>query len=382
MTKKNNYTKSNKTAIDSLQSGEENSPRYCSMPQVPERVFTTNLNPDRLELIVGIQQKWVNGTTLKYYFFDKETDGETVFFNNGTSKFVKWTTNQAEKNVVKNAFKVWKDIGIGLNFVEVSTRDEAQIRIGFMRDDGAWSFLGRDILNKGRNERTMNFGWDITNDRDTAIHEIGHTLGFPHEHQNPFAGIVWDEEAVYSALASPPNRWDRAKTFHNIIRKIQPDTVQGSSWDPNSIMHYPFGPGMILQPAQFNQTGINPAGGLSERDKTWAKQFYPPIDDSNLAELHTLESVRFSINAGQQVDFVINPTVNRYYEIQTFGTSDTVMVLFEDDNGNQRYMTADDDSGEDRNAYIKVKLVAGKKYVLRVRLYYSLQVGETGLMMW
>ena len=51
------------------------------------------------------------------------------------------------------------------------------------------------------NERTMNFGWDLTTSygHDTALHEIGHTLGFPHEHQNPTAGIVWNEPAVLAA---------------------------------------------------------------------------------------------------------------------------------------------------------------------------------------
>ncbi len=382
MTKKNKSEKSIKSADYLLPDSDENTHRYCSMPQVAERILSPNMTPGRLELIRENEKKWVNGTTLKYYFFDRETDGETVFFTDGSSEFVKWKTNQAEKNMVRNAFQVWNDVGIGLNFLEVQTRDEADIRIGFMRNDGAWSYIGRDIRNIGRNERTMNFGWDVTNDIDTAIHEIGHTLSFPHEHQNPFAGIVWNEEAVYTALANPPNRWSRDKTFHNIIRKIEPDTVQGSSWDPDSIMHYPFGPGMILEPAQFCQTGINPAGGLSERDKTWVKQFYPPTDDNNLKELKVLESVKFSISAGQQVDFVINPTVTRYYEIQTFGTSDSVMVLFEEENGTQRYMTGDDDSGADRNAYFRIKLVAGRKYILRVRLYYSLQSGETGLMMW
>ena len=31
----------------------------------------------------------------------------------------------------------------------------------------------------------MNFGWDLTQpgEIDTALHEIGHTIGFPHEHQ-------------------------------------------------------------------------------------------------------------------------------------------------------------------------------------------------------
>ena len=78
--------------------------------------------------------------------------------------------------------------------------------------------------------------------RRRRAHEIGHTIGFPHEHQNPNAGIVWDEEAVYRALGGPPNNWSRETTFHNIIRKIQPDRVQGSTWDPDSVMHYPFEP--------------------------------------------------------------------------------------------------------------------------------------------
>jgi hypothetical protein len=46
--------------------------------------------------------------------------------------------------------------------------------------------------------------------------------------------------------------------------------------------------------------------------------------------------------------------VTRYYEIRTFGASDSVMVLFEYQDGEPRYLTADNDSGEDRNAYIRV----------------------------
>jgi hypothetical protein len=250
-----------------------------------------------------------------------------------------------------------------------------------MRGDGAWSYVGRDILAQGPNKRTMNFGWDISEDLDTAVHEIGHTLGLPHEHQNPNAGIVWDEEAVYAALAEPPNNWSHETTYHNIIRKISPDTVQGSNWDPNSIMHYPFEAGLIKQPEQY-AAGLDPVPGLSERDKTWVRAFYPPLDPAERAELEPLQSEPLAILEGQQRDFTILPDATRYYDIRTFGTSDTVMVLFEEEDGELQYRTADDDSGEDSNASIRTKLVKGHKYVLRIRLYYSERSGETAVMMW
>jgi hypothetical protein len=331
-----------------------------------------------------LDNKWVNGTVLHYYFFDRPTDGKTVFFTDGTSEWRTWTTVEEEKEVVRQAFDVWKDVGIGLEFKEVSSRDEAEIRIGFMRRDGAWSYIGRGVLDMGRDDRTMNFGWDLTRhprEINTAIHEIGHTLGFPHEHQNPNAGIVWDEEAVYTALAKPPNSWSHSRTFYNIIRKIEPDTVQGSSWDPDSIMHYPFNKGLILEPQKYKK-GIRPDPGLSPRDITWVKVFYPPIDPGDYPELKPMESVPMTISAGEQVNFVIKPVATRNYHMQTFGTSDTVMVLFEDEDGELRYRAGDDDSGEDYNANIRFKLVKGRRYVLRIRLYYSGRSGETAVMMW
>jgi hypothetical protein len=359
---------------------------YCSIPQVAPRVFDPSVGPGRAALILVSAKKWVNGTRLHYYFFDQQTDGEEVVLANGNRQWIPWTTSDQEKDVVRKAFQVWKDVGIGLEFEEVGSRDDAEIRIGFMRGDGAWSYIGRDVRDQGRDERTMNFGWDLTrhaSEIDTAVHEIGHTLGFPHEHQNPNAGIVWDEEAVYAALALPPNRWDRETTFHNIIRKIDPDTVQGSSWDPDSVMHYPFEPGMILQPAQYGTNGVNPAGGLSERDRTWVKTFYPPLGRADYTELRPFQSVPLSLSASQQANFTFAPDATRYYELRTFGASDTVMVLFENEaNGEPRYMTGDDDSGEDRNAYIRIKLVKGRNYTLRVRLYYADRTGDTAVMVW
>lgn len=358
---------------------------YCALPEVPEREFAPDIGEERMSLILLLEKKWVNGTVLHYYFFDDESDGEYVYLSDGTREFRTYAGDEAHKDVVRQAFQTWKDVGIGLEFEEVASRHEAEIRIGFMQGDGSWSYVGRDIIdaNPGVNKRTMNFGWDLTRspkEIDTAIHEIGHSLGFPHEHQNPHAGIVWDEEAVYAALAMPPNSWPREKTYYNIIRKISPDQVQGSSWDPDSVMHYPFGPGLIKEPAQYHN-GLRPAGGLSERDQQWVRTFYPPLQP-RYPELKPFAIRQLDIAQGEQKNFVIRPEATRYYTIQTFGVSDTVMVLFEDTGADLRYMTGDDDSGLATNASLRVKLYSGREYVLRIRLYYSGGSGVTAVMMW
>jgi hypothetical protein len=119
------------------------------------------------------------------------------------------------------------------------------VRIGFESGDGHWSYVGRQVHNQGSDDRTMNLdpGDGIANGDygiDVACHEIGHTTGFPHEHQNPNAGIVWDEEAVYRTLAGSPNFWPREVTFHNIIRKDPPRPSSGLELGPRLDHALPF----------------------------------------------------------------------------------------------------------------------------------------------
>ena len=155
---------------------------YCEMREEPERVFAADVEPLRAGLINVLSNKWVNGTILHYFFFDQETDGENVVLRNGRREWRSWVGEADQIEVVKSAFDVWKDIGLGLEFVQVESRDDAEIRIGFMSGNGSWSYIGNHVLNIGASKRTMNFGWDLTrraSEIDTAVHEIGHTLGFP-----------------------------------------------------------------------------------------------------------------------------------------------------------------------------------------------------------
>jgi hypothetical protein len=335
--------------------------RYCAARFPKPRKLPKGMDPKRARLIRESASKWLNGSTVRYWFFDAPA---------------KWLGPEAQKKVVRDAFKQWKDLGIGLDFVEVSKRSEADLRIAFLDGDGSWSYIGTDVRTKRNDPRTMNFGWDLREDPDTALHEIGHTLGFPHEHQNPFAGIKWNEEAVYAALAEPPNEWTRSETFSNIIEKIAQDTVQGSSWDPDSVMHYSFEKGLILEPAKYRK-GITPRGGLSDRDREWIQKFYPRIGAGGPATLLPFQSAALALAPGQQANFLFTPSQTRFHELRTFGSSDTVMAVFDPSNASVP-IAEDDDSGQDRNAYVKVKLAAGRKYTVRIRLYYAVSVAKPG----
>lgn len=118
--------------------------------------------------------------------------------------------------------------------------------------------------------------------------------------------------------------------------------------------------------------GLVPLAKLSNADRT-RNSASPPA-------LTPLQSVAVELAAGQHADFLFQPTVSRKYSIATKGACNTLLALFEEINGNPRYLTAADDSGEDRNASIAYKLFKGRKYLLLVRVYQPAQSGTTSLM--
>ena len=156
-------------------------------------------------------------------------------------------------------------IGIPLQFVK--RNEQADIKISFDPNGGAWSFVGTDCRQTPQNEPTMNFGWfDVA----TTIHEFGHALGMIHEHQNPKGNTIdWDEQKVYR-WASQTQGWDQGTTFHNIIEKYDTTQINGSVFDPQSIMLY-FFPGSLT----LNNKGTHQNLRLSSYDVEYLNSMYP-----------------------------------------------------------------------------------------------------------
>lgn len=329
--------------------------KLCTQPPRIKRKFAKNVRPERKKIIILNSTQWANGTEIKYMFLK------------GDSK---------QKEIVRKAFRRWEKIGIGITFREVKTREESLVRIGFNLKDDSWSSVGRDILSASKNARTMNFAIDLTGPGGmaTALHEVGHTLGFDHEHQSPFAGIVWNEKAVYETYKGDPNYWTKAETRAQILDKLPAKNVSGTSWDANSIMHYDFEEGLIKLPKKYRK-GITPPGVISRRDKIRAKKFYPKVN-ANYKKVKYGKQVKFGAKSGQQIEFVFTAPHTKTYTFQTKGELDTVMVVYEMEGKQRHYMLGDDDSGFDKNSRVAFPCVKGREYLIKIKVTYAARGGE------
>ena len=325
--------------------------KLCKQPKAVARKFKTGVKQLRQNFILASDKKWVNGTEIKYLFLK------------GPDK---------QKKVVRQAFAHWKSLGIGISFKEVSSKSDSMVRIGFDLSDGSWSYVGREVLTISKTMATMNFGWDLTTayGMTTALHEIGHTIGFQHEHQSPISGITWDTKAVYTEFSGSPNFWSKAEITANILSKLPANQVQGSAWDPKSIMEYEFGAGLVMAPAKY-KVGIFPPGILSANDIKGIKAFYPSEKINSIKKILPHLSNPIKANSGEQNDFLFTATATQKYTFQTKGEQDTVMVIFEKGKKENDYLAGDDDSGLEKNAKIVLPLVKGRKYLINIRVMYA-----------
>jgi len=353
---------------------------YCAIRAEHDlRPKSAALAIDQMAALRVHAAKWANYTTLTYAFFDHlDTDpgpGQVLVPH-------PWRGRPEERDVVRNAFKQWKKVGIGLSFREVADPFAAMIRIGFAEGDGSWSYVGTGCLSNkiAADQRTMNFGWTLlsSHGRDTALHEIGHALGMPHEHQNPNSGIEWDEDAVRRYLSAPPNSWDDPTIEYNVLRKLPKEEVEGSAWDRNSIMHYHFAAGLIVRPVDC-QSGITPAGGLSALDHQWVRKFYPSEPASYL-KLVLGKAHEFLDRTGAQTNFTFVPKETRPYWVTAVGEADKRISIVEElANGDETFLKSDDDSTEDRDASLQIELIRGRRYKIFVNTQFSREAGNARL---
>lgn len=338
--------------------------RLCVHPRYAVKQPPADPSDLRAVAIQRSSNKWMNGTVLHFCFIDRNA----------------WDWPEAQKAVVREAFAVWKQAGLGLTFREVADQKDAEILIGRLQDGQFWSWVGTDIL-KGRDRgRNMNFGWDLTSADGlaTALHQIGHVLGLEHEHQNPLSGIEWDVAALYDEHHRLDG-WDAETTYANVIARLPSNTVPGAGWDPASIMHFPFRQGIIKSPELYAQRGVDENRTLSRTDIEWAQHWYPP-SPMQLDPITPMDIAPLPAVAGAQRDFLFEPSATRDYTLQTVGPLDSRLVLFEERDDEPHFVAAADDVGSGLNAAVTHRLIEGRRYHVRVRVHFAGGDGPIGLL--
>ena len=173
----------------------------------------------------------------------------------------KLSIQEAVKKVVTERIKPL--VNLDISFVDNPAN--ANVRVSFDPNGGAWSLVGTDHLDQ-TSGATMNLGWF---DVPTTIHEFCHVLGMIHEHQNPSGQtIMWNENKVLE-WAKETQGWSEQTTKDNIINKYDKSSINGSSFDPLSIMLYFFPADLTL-----NNTGTKQNFRLSSEDVIWIDKVY------------------------------------------------------------------------------------------------------------
>ena len=314
--------------------------RVCTdrvLPRDMMRLQPTARRAGRVRAIAPIGKTWMNGSALR------------VRFLGGTA---------AQRRIVKEQAGWWTEHA-NLTF-EFGDAPDAEIRISFDPNDGAWSYVGTDCRGIPANEATMNLGFM---DGGTTAHEFGHAIGLAHEHQNPAGGIQWNEEVVIRECARSPNFWDEATTRHNILRKYSADQIKGTSFDPGSIMLYFF-------PAEWTLNGIATEQNeeLSALDKQFiagAKMYpkaAPTAAEATVLKPNARRRTAAAIGQfGEEDLFTFEVKRAGRHVIDTKGPTNMVMKLFGPDS-QTALIAEDDDSGVAYNARIGADLVEGRYY--------------------
>src|SRR5262245_56844410 len=171
-------------------------------------------------------------------------------------------------------FHAWYDEGrSNVQFFEAS-RSLAEVRIS-RGPGGHWSYLGTDVKLVPVHQQTMNLqGFSMSMPesefRRVIRHEVGHTLGFPHEHlrQEIVSQLNYQKTVTYFRQTQG---WSEQEVVANVLTPLEESAIMGTPGaDEVSIMTYAL-PGSITKDGQPIQGGSD----INQSDHDFCAKIYP-----------------------------------------------------------------------------------------------------------
>ncbi len=223
------------------------------MPMAPEDDEEPAPPPSPMRLALLVSKYWGSGGVKL----------SVSFMDNPTLSLRKKILEHA------NAWGQWANV----SFAETAT--SGQVRIARVRGQGYYSYLGTDILHIPRNQQTLNLDsfTDSTPDSEfyrVVRHEIGHTLGFPHEHmRSEIVRRIDPEKAI--AYFGMTQGWSPQDVQQQVLTPLDESALQATEHaDTLSVMCYNL-------PASITVDGQPIPGGtdIDDNDKMLVSRLYP-----------------------------------------------------------------------------------------------------------
>ena len=297
---------------------------------------------------------------------------------------VSWSGAEEQRDVVRECFEEWQGLGVGIAFAEVDDRSEAELRIGFQLGDGSWSAVGRDALLAGLHERTMNFGWDLTAPGERGDGPARDRARARHAARAP-----------ESVRRNPLGRRGRVRRTGGPAQPLEPgaDALQHSAQARSGRgQRLRLGPavdhGVPVRVGADPGAGAVPCGSQPARRPVRRRQGVraPLVSAGGCAGAARAGAVPFGTarsrpwRTGRLRDRPAgDPRRTRWAPSATAMPSSWSS---RSGTGEPRYLAGQDDGGTAQNATISARLVKGRRYYVRVRLYSAWGSGETAVMCW
>jgi len=176
-------------------------------------------------------QKWAT-TSLTYYFVT--TDDTTTVDDGHTETIRNWTDTQ--KDAMRAAVQAWEDVS-ALTFSEDgATYATADIKF-YLIDDGSYPYLGHAYFPGSANKGQNYVAYSSADDTDfpvgsydwiTMIHELGHTLGLAHPHDDGGSSTLFPGVSSSSDLGRNLQNQTvyTVMSYNDLNGPLTPDVVQ------------------------------------------------------------------------------------------------------------------------------------------------------------